>query len=109
MTNNRPSPQFHHTPNSIRYKTHRLNLLRELKASIKATHQLNPLLWAVIRGYDNPTTARAKLNTHTDDRFNRHYKRALRDELLHMHGGRYIPTQPEHKALKRRWAKRMNR
>jgi hypothetical protein len=77
---------------------------RELKEAIRAVYRLDPVLWAVIKGYDNEMAIMIKLNRDPEPTL-KAINRSIKRGHIHRWGARFVPTKEEHKALRRRFAR----
>jgi hypothetical protein len=77
---------------------------REVKAEVKALYALSPVLWAVVKGYDTEEAILDKLGW-SYERLATHLSWAVKQRYLRRWGSRILPIQPNHKQLRKSWAK----
>lgn len=74
---------------------------RDLKAEVKALYAINPVLWAVVKGYDTPERIATRFkwtSKWTDEAIDL----AITGNHVKWWGSKLRPTQDRHKILRRR-------
>ncbi len=74
---------------------------RHLKTQIRALYRINPVLWAVVKGYDTPDKIATKLQW-SPTRTTTTIERAISNHHIKRWNHKLRPVKEDHKQLQRR-------
>lgn len=72
-----------------------------LKAQVAALYRIDPILWAVVKGYDTPEKIQARLDW-TPERTRRNINLAIQAKRIKHWADKLRPYEDAHKILRRR-------